>query len=98
MTTVNSVPTIAPTRRPARTSSKRRKQRTWVNTVLGIFFLCIMLFPVYWMVNASLQPGGGGALTATWFPTHPDFTGYKTAISEQGAHLLTSLIIAACSV
>ena len=56
-----------------------------------------MLFPVYWMVNTSLQPGGG-ALSTTWFPTHPDFTGYRTAITEQGAHLLTSLIIALCSV
>ena len=66
--------------------------------MLGVFFLCVMLFPVYWMVNVSLQPGGGGALSATWLPLHPNFSGYKTAITQQGAHLLTSLIIAACSV
>ena len=57
-----------------------------------------MLFPVYWMVNASLQPGGGGALDRDLVPAPPDFTGYATAISEQGAHLLTSLIIALGSV
>ncbi|WP_354531249.1 carbohydrate ABC transporter permease [Nakamurella sp. UYEF19] len=56
-----------------------------------------MLFPVYWMVNASLQPGGG-ALGTSWFPTHPDFSGYRTAIEEQGTNLLTSLIIAVGSV
>ena len=26
-------------------------------TVLGIVFLGIMLFPVYWMINTSLQSG-----------------------------------------
>lgn len=74
-----------------------RARRSWSNTVLGIVFLAIMLFPVYWMLNASLQPGGD-ALDSGWFPLHPDFTGYRTAISEQGAHLLTSLVIAVGSV
>jgi multiple sugar transport system permease protein len=92
MTTTSAPPVI----RPARVSS-RKQQRSWINTVLGVLFLAIMLFPVYWMVNASLQPGGG-ALSTSWFPTHPDFSGYRTAISEQGTHLLTSLIIAIGSV
>ncbi len=77
--------------------SSRKQRRSWLNTVLGVIFLAVMLFPVYWMVNASLQPGGQ-ALDSGWFPLHPDFTGYRTAISEQGAHLLTSLIIAVGSV
>lgn len=80
---------------PRRRSARAR--RSWINSVLGIVFLAIMLFPVYWMVNASLQPGGD-ALNSGWFPVHPDFTGYRTAISEQGTHLLTSLIIAVGSV
>ena len=74
-----------------------RARRSWLNTVLGVVFLAIMLFPVYWMVNASLQPGGD-ALDSGWFPLHPDLTGYRTALSEQGAHLLTSLVIAVGSV
>jgi multiple sugar transport system permease protein len=88
--------TVAPAPRAARVSSKKQR-RSWLHTVLGVLFLAIMLFPVYWMVNASLQPGGEG-LDSGWFPMHPDFSGYRTALSEQGAHLLTSLIIALGSV
>jgi len=88
--------TIAPPVAVPRQRSTVRR-RSWINTILGIAFLAIMLFPVYWMVNASLQPGGQ-ALDSGWFPLHPDLTGYRTAVSEQGAHLLTSLIIAVGSV
>lgn len=61
-------------------------------TALGILFLAVMLFPVYWMVNASLQPSGN-TLTADFFPWNPSFDGYARAISEQGPNLLTSLIV-----
>lgn len=61
-------------------------------TALGIVFLSIMLFPIYWMINASLQQSGN-TLTADFFPWHPNFAGYVTAITEQGGHLVTSLII-----
>ena len=56
-----------------------------------------MLFPVYWMVNASLQPNGT-TLETSWFPVKPDFTGYATAINEQAGNLGTSLIISLGSV
>ena len=52
-----------------------------------------MLFPVYWMVNASLQPSGN-TLTAGFLPLDPTFAGYQRALSEQGGNLVTSLIIA----
>nr|WP_235020221.1 carbohydrate ABC transporter permease [Ruania rhizosphaerae] len=52
-----------------------------------------MLFPVYWMVNASLQPSGN-TLNADLIPLQPSFDNYVRAISEQGANLVTSLIIA----
>ena len=43
---------------------RHSSNRTWFHVVLGLFFLALMLFPVYWMVNASLQPGGApGAST-----------------------------------
>ncbi|WP_081746468.1 carbohydrate ABC transporter permease [Arthrobacter sp. H5] len=51
-----------------------------------------MLFPVYWMVNASLQPSGN-TLTASFFPWNPSFDGYARAIAEQGPNLVTSLIV-----
>ncbi|WP_331773411.1 carbohydrate ABC transporter permease (plasmid) [Embleya sp. NBC_00888] len=56
-----------------------------------------MLFPVYWMVNASLQPAGN-TLRGDWFPFHPDFGGYATALRDQGRNLVTSLVVALGSV
>ncbi|WP_406248471.1 carbohydrate ABC transporter permease [Microbacterium sp. M] len=72
--------------------AQRRSGRSIAYTVLGILFLVIMLFPVYWMINASLQPSGN-TLTATLFPFNPSFAGYEKAIADQGANLVTSLII-----
>nr|WP_106973466.1 carbohydrate ABC transporter permease [Streptomyces novaecaesareae] len=56
-----------------------------------------MLFPVYWMVNASLQPAGN-TLRGGWFPSRPDLGGYVTALRDQGRNLLTSLVVALGSV
>jgi multiple sugar transport system permease protein len=67
--------------------------RRTVFSVLGVLILIVMLFPVYWMVNASLQPSGN-TLTAGLLPLDPSFSGYRRALSEQGGHLVTSLIIA----
>ena len=61
-------------------------------TVLGCLFLAIMIFPVYWMINTSLQATAGAA-TATWFPWAPTFSGYQAAIEQQGQNFLTSMII-----
>ncbi|MEU1289726.1 carbohydrate ABC transporter permease [Kitasatospora sp. NPDC005856] len=68
-----------------------------LSTVLGIGLLALMLFPVYWMVDASLQPAGN-PLRAGWFPLHPDFGGYATALRDQGRNLVTSLVVALGSV
>lgn len=75
----------------------RRARTGWSSTIAGVAILSVMLFPIYWMVNVSLQPGGR-AVGSPWFPTNPDLSGYVNAISEQGGHLLTSLIIALGSV
>jgi len=45
-------------------------------------FLAMMLFPIYWMINASLQQSGN-VLTADFFPWHPSFAGYEKAIADQ---------------
>ena len=63
-------------------------------TVLGVIFLAIMLFPVYWMVNSSFQSNVGVANATGFFPTDPTLSGYEVAISQQGVHLLTSLVVA----
>ncbi|ABM08508.1 carbohydrate ABC transporter permease [Paenarthrobacter aurescens] len=85
----------APTLRRNNPRATGRKNSGY--TALAIFFLAIMLFPVYWMVNASLQPNGT-TLETSWFPLKPDFTGYATAINEQAGNLGTSLIISLGSV
>lgn len=65
--------------------------------VIGVVLLVVMLFPVYWMINASLQPSGN-TLTAGLFPTAPSWAGYEKAIADQGHNLVTSLIVSAGAV
>ncbi|KZC94334.1 ABC transporter permease [Clavibacter tessellarius] len=74
-----------------------RADRSWISTAIGIAILAVMLFPVYWMVNISLQPAGP-AIQAAWFPFEAQFGGYATALREQGQALGTSLVIALGSV
>jgi len=72
---------------------RRRTVHPVINTVVAIVILAVMLFPVYWMINASLQPSGN-TLSAEFFPWNPSFAGYQKAIEDQGANLVTSLIVA----
>lgn len=76
---------------------KRAPNRDWPSTIVGIILLAVMLFPVYWMVNASLQPAGN-TLQGGWFPFHPDVSGYAAALRDQGRNLVTSLVVALGSV
>ncbi|MFF2502056.1 carbohydrate ABC transporter permease [Streptomyces sp. NPDC058067] len=76
---------------------KRAPGRGRPSTIVGIVLLALMLFPVYWMVNASLQPTGN-TLRGDWLPFHPDFSGYATALRDQGRNLVTSLVVALGSV
>lgn len=76
-----------------RTRTRRSSIVRGARTAFGIVLLAVMVFPLYWMVNASLQPSGN-TLTASFFPTHPTLVGYQRAIAEQGQNLVTSMIIA----
>jgi len=69
----------------------------WANTVVGIVILAVLLFPIYWMINVSLQPSGS-AVGTPWLPIHPSLRGYSTAIGQQGRNLVTSLVVALGSV
>ncbi|GAA0262847.1 carbohydrate ABC transporter permease [Cryptosporangium japonicum] len=69
----------------------------WGWTAGGVLILAVVLFPIYWMVNVSLQPSSGAAFTP-WVPVELDFSGYSKALRDQGGHLLTSLIISVGSV
>ncbi|MFC8389314.1 MULTISPECIES: carbohydrate ABC transporter permease [unclassified Streptomyces] len=76
---------------------KRVPRRGLLSTLVGIVLLALMLFPVYWVVNASLQPNGN-TLRGGWFPLRPDFSGYAVALRAQGRALLTSIIVSLGSV
>jgi len=75
----------------------RRTRAGWGSTVVGIVILAVLLFPLYWMINVSLQPSGS-AVGTPWLPIHLSFHGYSTALSQQGRNLVTSLIVALGSV
>src|SRR3954451_12865193 len=70
-----------------------RKARRGLRTAIAIVLLALMLFPIYWMLNISLQ-ASGGTLPSTFLPSHPSLAGYTTAIHDQGQNLVTSLLIA----
>ncbi|MER5750508.1 carbohydrate ABC transporter permease [Streptomyces sp. NPDC002088] len=74
---------------PAVNKTKRR----WGTTVVGILILCVMLFPLYWMINTALQPESG-LLEVDPVPHSLDLSGFSSAVTEQGGHLLTSLAVA----
>ncbi|ARC58178.1 Trehalose transport system permease protein SugB [Frondihabitans sp. 762G35] len=73
-------------------SPKNNRRRTIPMTILGCIFLAIMIFPVYWMINTSLQ-NTSGAATATWFPLAPTLDAYRAALADQSQNFLTSLVI-----
>ena len=73
-------------------SRSRRSRRAALSTALGLLFLSIMLFPVYWMVNASLQPGVSTADLRV-LPLHPGLDGYREAFAGQGGNLVISLVV-----
>ena len=74
-------------------SVRTRRTRSGIRTAIAIVLLGFMLFPVYWMLNISLQ-STGGTLATSFFPTSPSLDGYRTAITDQGGNLVTSMIIA----
>src|SRR3954452_14660360 len=82
---------------PVPRRQRRHSQPGWGSTAIGIAILAVMLFPVYWMLNVSLQPSGS-AVGTPWLPLHTSFGGYAKALQDQSGHLATSLIIATGSV
>lgn len=63
--------------------------------MLGVLILAVLLFPLYWMINASLEPAADLLrIPPQWFPAHPTLEGYRSALSTEGRHLISSLIVA----
>lgn len=83
----------------ARRGKRARTARGPVNTVIGVLILAVMLFPLYWMLNASLLPSTDLVKSSpTWIPLHGTLQGYRNAFSSQGGHLLVSLGVSAGTV
>jgi multiple sugar transport system permease protein len=81
-----------PAGRPGRPSKRARKV---LGTCTGIVIVAVMLFPLYWMLDASfLRPQDLVSTTPVWFPLHGTLAGYRDVFGSQGGHLLISLIVA----
>lgn len=93
MTATARAPHLAATRRKPPMLSRNSSTRRGLHTAVGIILVGIMLFPIYWMVNASLAPGGNN-LNIQLLPLNPDFGGYTRAITDQGQNLVTSMVVA----
>src|SRR3954466_13347441 len=75
------------------THRTRVAARRGLRTGIAVVLLAFMLFPLYWVLNTSLQPSGN-TLSSTFFPAHPSLAGYRTALHDQSRNLTTSLLIA----
>jgi multiple sugar transport system permease protein len=72
-----------------------KRVRGALGTAAGIVIVAVMLFPLYWMLDASfLRPQDLVSLTPTWFPVHGTLAGYRSVFTSQGGHLVVSLVVA----
>lgn len=62
-------------------------------TLLGVAIVAVFLYPVYWLVSASVQPGATPSSVRA-LPTSLDLASYGTALADQGGNILTSLMVA----
>ena len=81
--TLHAAPAPATTASVAAPVAERRRRRGWTWTIVTIVVLAVYLFPVYWMISASLQPSANSADTA-WFPVSPGLGGYEKALDDAG--------------
>jgi len=66
--------------------------------LIGLIAVGLLLFPLYWMLNASFQPRTALlAAVPSWFPNPPILEGFQNAIASQGSSLLTSCFVAVTS-
>ena len=83
------------TRTGSRWGRPSKRARRALGTGAGIVIVAVMLFPLYWMLDASfLRPQDLVSLTPTWFPVHGTLAGYRSVFTSQGGHLLVSLVVA----
>jgi multiple sugar transport system permease protein len=65
---------------------------------VGLVATAVMLFPIYWMINASLQPRVAMLQTfPTFIPYPPILDAYRGIFGVQSWHVLTSCLVATLS-
>jgi multiple sugar transport system permease protein len=94
----NAIARIASLRvgRGARLEPPRRnvRRRGFVDTGVGLAILAVLLFPLYWMINVSLQPARDLLrIPPELFPFDATLHAYGNALSAEGHALLVSLVI-----
>lgn len=76
----------------------RRKKLIGISlTALSVAILVVYLFPIYFMISASLQPGVTSA-NVEWVPASPSLDSYSTVFEDGLQSLLVSVIVALGSV
>jgi multiple sugar transport system permease protein len=70
------------------------RRRGLVNTGVALAILAVLLFPLYWMINISLQPAHDLLrIPPELFPFDATLHAYGNALSAEGHALLVSLVI-----
>jgi multiple sugar transport system permease protein len=67
-------------------------RRSWLWTLGGVVILVVFLFPVYWMISASLQPDVN-SVSVSWIPTSVDLGSYGQALRTTIPGLRNSIIV-----
>lgn len=71
----------------------KRSVRALSRSFAGLVIVGVILYPIFWLVSASLQDGVSVASFQAW-PTNPSLSGYAQAWEDQSRNILTSLIVA----
>ncbi len=70
-------------------------ERDWLRVAAGCLIVAVLLFPRYWMTNASLQPREALlAPSPSWFPLPILLDNYREVFGTQARNIVTSCIIA----
>lgn len=78
-------------------AARTRRVRSTRDTVIGVLLLALLLFPVYWMINLSVQSSGSN-LASNLIPTEIHLDGYRSAVADQSRNLATSLLVSLSTV
>lgn len=70
-------------------------ERQWLKVAAGWLIVAVLLFPLYWMLNASLQPREALlGISPSWYPDPLILDSYRSVLVSQAPNILTSCIVA----